>query len=152
MTGQPTIYAVSPRGDAWRIHLYVEGYQPRAAPWRRPKKRGIDTPLCGAYVASFDTARKVPLKEALRWPDGPRYPDDPGPPRRWCPSCLGHAADLLGLANNLARTLAWEDHISSSHGPRVQGQMVTWAQQTSSSDHVVMGGTPVTPIKVERCQ
>lgn len=140
------IYAIAPRHTAEVIHLYVEGYLPRGRQLVRQKRRSVDKPLCPAYVPGIAQARKVPLKEALRWPEHVPTAEDMRPRRRWCPSCLGHAADLLGLADNLARALAWEQEISSSHGSRVQGQMVTWAQNTGSSAPSVTGGMPVGPI------
>jgi hypothetical protein len=142
----PTVYAVAPRPSAWRIHLYVDGYTPPGFQLRRPKSRSVKSPLCGAFVSGLGQARMVPIREALHWPDRRPTAEDMRPRQAWCPSCLGHASDLLGFAANLALAIANADNMRSSEAVPVQGQMVTWELDTGSSAPFVTGGLPVGPI------
>lgn len=97
----PVIEAVAPGWLGWKIHLYVEGYQPG------PKRRGVprSTPLCGAFIHS--NHRRVPLAEALKWPmrhEAPGY-DPPLTRWHWCRGCVGHAVYLGGLLDEVLAML-----------------------------------------------
>lgn len=142
----PVIEAIAPSWNSSKIHLHVEGYRPRGRPGHKPRDRCLRvTPMCGVFAPS--TAVRVPLKEALHWPkwkpgkQGEPFPTPPVPERRWCCACLGHAADLLQLTDNLVRGIAWELEIRSSHPSNVQGQSVTSWAQNSSSDGMVRSET-----------
>jgi len=146
----PVIEAIAPSWQSSKIHLHVAGYLPRGRPGRRPKERCLKvTPMCGASAAGSTTAARVPLKDALHWPtwkpacDGEPFPTPAVPERRWCVACLGHAADLLGLADDLVRALVSEEGIRSSDGLNVQGQMVTSGVDNGSSAGVVRADTGV---------
>jgi hypothetical protein len=148
------IEAIAPSWQSSKIHLHVEGYRPRGRPGRKPKERCLKvSPMCGVFAPS--TAVRVPLREALHWPKwtpqatGEPFPVPPVPERRWCVACLGHAADLLGLTENLVRGLAWELEIRSSHPINVQGQSVTPKEQNSSSDGMVRSETGDGTLRVE---
>lgn len=117
--GPPVFEAITPRWLGWKIHIYVAGYQPG------PKRRGIPegTPLCGAFV--HRGARRVPLGDALRWPERHVPTDKYDPPLHqwvWCRACVGHAVYLGGLLDETIATLATTEvkaeNVQGHLGPR----------------------------------
>ncbi len=99
------IEAIAPNAAAAKIHLYVKGYLPPGIGDKRRKQRSVEvTPMCGVYARS--SARRVPLAQALRWPERLPTADDTRRQRRWCAACLGHAADYMGMTGELVAAIA----------------------------------------------
>lgn len=84
--------AVKPNGGTV-VHLAQEGYEPG-------KKHRSIRDHCSLCNVGFSRQERVPLAEALKWPN-----PDPGslllPPRKWtwCRACIGHAVTLAGLSD-----------------------------------------------------
>jgi hypothetical protein len=95
------ILAVHPRGGAV-IHLSSPGYQPGA---KTRSCRDVDS-LCGVLVSRQPTA---PLAEAVSWPDTHKDCGCPRPGWRWCRACLGHAATLAGVVDQVLNAIIKAD-------------------------------------------
>lgn len=105
------IEAVAPGHLGLKIHLHARGYQPGR------KTRSVDAAqaMCSAYISPKD--HRVPLSEALQWPDRLPTALDTRPQRRWCLSCIGHAAEVLGLTGHFVTQLA--AHAQDASRPHV---------------------------------
>lgn len=103
MSGGVEILAVRPAGVSTKIHLYVPGYQPGPKPRNPP-----DVGLCNG-TGSVLRNELVPIAEALDWtkPHGPcDHCNSARPDWVWCHLCLGRAIGVVGLADELAKTIA----------------------------------------------
>lgn len=79
------------RSDGVVVHLQLPGYQPSA------RSRSTDQAMCGAYAWAVRNGGPVPV--VLH--DG----DLPDPDLRWCPTCVGRAAEHTGQLAALAASV-----------------------------------------------
>lgn len=91
------IHAIRPPNTSTVIHLELAGYQPSMKP-----RSVTDTVLCNAFVKRDRT--RVPLADALAWTAEPA-PNEPREQWRWCRPCLGHAAAIHGIADQILTTI-----------------------------------------------
>jgi hypothetical protein len=95
--------AIAPAWLGSKIHIFLEGYQPGK------KTRTLSfQPMCGQFTSS--RARRVPLAQALQWPDRVFDEDDPRKTRTWCAACVGHAAGAAGLLPDFVEQIALGTH------------------------------------------
>lgn len=100
------IFAVKPNLGSV-VHLSSPGYQPGK------KTRSIrdSATLCNTSVAR---AEKVPLAEALSWPNpAPAALLQPERPWSWCRVCVGHAVAMVGMSTEVLVTVLARAEVSA---------------------------------------
>ena len=91
--------AVAPSHMGSKVHLYADGYQPG-----KKRRSSATMALCSSYISPQD--QRAPFLEALHWPQRVPTAEDNRPQRRWCLSCIGHAAAILGITDHMISVLA----------------------------------------------
>ncbi|RZQ59822.1 hypothetical protein [Amycolatopsis suaedae] len=92
------ILAIEPSESGRIVHLDLPGYQPG----RKSRSCSQAMAMCGAFVGAGH--QRIPLAQAREWTR--RAPTSPPTPvLTWCRPCLGHAATVHGLAEQLVDEL-----------------------------------------------